>query len=92
MTSKERFDLTVNHKQPDRLVVDFGSTSVLMYPEGDTSATPSGRMPRSSFFFDAIIRQKPIVEEELDFKDNLEEYGLVSDSDMNGEQLEIKLR
>jgi hypothetical protein len=28
MTSKERFDLTVNHKQPDRVVVDFGSTAV----------------------------------------------------------------
>jgi hypothetical protein len=173
MTSKERFDLTVNHKQPDRLVVDFGSTSVtgihvlaienlrryygldhkpvrvvdpyqmlgevdqelieimdidtvaargkkngfgfynhgpfmeyatpwgqkvlvpegfrttndingdvLMYPEGDVSATPSGRMPQSSYFFDAIIRQEPIIEEELDPKDNLEEYGLVSDSDL----------
>jgi len=28
MTSKERFDLTVHHKQPDRMVVDFGGTSV----------------------------------------------------------------
>ncbi len=28
MTSKERFDLTVKHKQPDKMVVDFGSTSV----------------------------------------------------------------
>ena len=28
MTSKERFDLTVNHKQPDKLVVDMGSTGV----------------------------------------------------------------
>src|SRR5674476_218499 len=28
MTSKERFDLTVNHKQPDRVVVDLGSTAV----------------------------------------------------------------
>lgn len=173
MTSKERFDLTVNHKQPDRLVVDFGSTSVtgihvnaikklreyyglenksvrvvdpyqmlgevdselieimcvdavaakgkknsfgfhnheplkeyvtpwgqkvlvpegfntsndengdiLIYPEGDITATPSGRMPQSSYFFDAIIRQKPIVEEELNPKDNLEEYGLVSDDDL----------
>ena len=27
-TSKERFDLTVNHTQPDSLVVDFGATSV----------------------------------------------------------------
>ena len=173
MTSKERFDLTVNHKQPDRMVVDFGSTSVtgihvqsvenlrryygleskpvrvtdpyqmlgevdhelielmgidvvpakgrkssfgfynleplkeyitpwgqkvlvpegfhttndekgdvLMYPEGDTSATPSGRMPKNGYFFDAIIRQKPIDEEKLDPQDNLEEYGLVSDSDL----------
>ncbi len=55
---------------------------VLMYPEGDLSATPSGRMPRSSYFFDAIIRQKPIIEEKLDPTDNLEEYGLVSDSDL----------
>ena len=172
-TSKERFDLTVNHKQPDKLVVDFGATSVsgihvssveklreyyglekkpvrvvdpyqmlgevdselreimgvdavaakgrknsfgfhnheplkeyltpwgqtvlvpkdfnttnaengdiLIYPEGDLSATPSGRMPQSSYFFDAIIRQKPIVEEELNPEDNLEEYGLVSDDDL----------
>ena len=28
MTSKERFDMTLNHRQPDRMVVDFGSTSV----------------------------------------------------------------
>jgi hypothetical protein len=28
MTSKERFELTINHKEPDRMVVDFGSTSV----------------------------------------------------------------
>ena len=27
MTSKERFDLTVNHRQPDKMVVDFGATS-----------------------------------------------------------------
>ena len=28
MNSKERFDLTVNHKQPDKLVVDMGATAV----------------------------------------------------------------
>ncbi len=173
MTSKERFDLTINHKQPDKVVVDFGSTSVtgihaktvenlrkhfglankpvritdpyqmlgevdqelidiigvdviaakgrknsfgfynheplkeyltpwgqtvlvpeafrtindengdvLIYPEGDISASPSARMPKSSFFFDAIIRQQPFKEEELDPKDNLEEYGLVSEDDL----------
>ena len=173
MTSKERFDRTVNHLQPDQMVVDFGSTSVtgihvqsienlrkyyglenkpvrvtdpnqmlgevdpelieimgvdvvaargkkngfgfynhepfmeymtnwgqtvlvpegfkttkdekgdvLIYPEGDASARPSGRMPQNGYFFDAIIRQEPIEEDKLDPKDNLEEYGLVSDSDL----------
>jgi hypothetical protein len=173
MTSRERFNLTVNHKEPDRMVVDFGSTNVtgihvlsienlrkyygleykpvrvtdpfqmlgevdqelidiigidvvaargksssfgfynheplkefktvwgqvvlvpegfrtatdeqgdvLIYPEGDTSVKPSGRMPKNGYFFDAIIRQKPFDEEELDPRDNLEEYGLVSDNDL----------
>ncbi|HAQ21672.1 MAG TPA: methyltransferase [Prolixibacteraceae bacterium] len=173
MTSKERFDLTINHRQPDRLVVDFGATSVtgihvqaienlrkyygledkpvrvtdpyqmlgevdqelieiigidvvgakgknnsfgfynheplmeyvtpwsqkvlvpegfqttkdengdtLIYPEGDLSNSPSGRMPSTGFFFDAIIRQQPIDEEKLDPEDNMEEYGLVSEADL----------
>jgi uroporphyrinogen-III decarboxylase len=173
MTSKELFDLTVNHKQPDRIVVDFGSTAVtgihvlavenlrkhygletkpvrviepyqmlglveddlqqaigidvvgawgknnmfgiynhepfrefetfwgqkvllpsefhtsyaengdlLIYPEGDLSVAPSARMPMASYFTDAIIRQEPFVEEKLNPKDNLEEFGLVSDADL----------
>lgn len=173
MTSKERFDLTVNHKEPDRMVVDFGSTSVtgihvlavenlrryyglaekpvrvtdpfqmlgevdeelasilgtdvtgakgrknsfgfynheplkeyhtpwgqivlvpeefrtttdaagdtLMYPQGDTSEQPSGRMPRNGYFFDAIIRQQPYDEENLNVNDNLEDYGPVSETDI----------
>jgi len=174
MTPKERFDLTINHRQPDQMVVDFGSTSVtgihvrsienlrkyyglennpvrvtdpyqmlgevdqdlieiigidviaargarnsfgfynheplkeyrtpwgqivlvpedfrtttdekgdvLIYPEGDTAATPSGRMPANGYFFDAIIRQSPLDEEKLDPNDNLEEYGLVTTSDLD---------
>ncbi len=55
---------------------------VFMYPEGDTSAEPSGRMPKTSYFFDAIIRQQPFDEDNLDPKDNLEEYGLISDDDL----------
>lgn len=174
MTSKERFNLTVNHKQPGQVVVDFGSTAVtgihvqsvenlrkyyglenrsvrviepyqmlgevdkelidvmgvdvigawgknnmfgiynhepmiefttnwgqkvlvpegfhtskdekgdvLIYPEGDTSVPPSGRMPKSGYFFDAIVRQEPIEEEKLDAEDNLEEFGLIADSDLD---------
>ena len=55
---------------------------VLMYPEGDTSAPPSARMPKGGYFFDAIIRQEPIVEEELDPADNLEEFKPISDADL----------
>ncbi len=173
MTSKERFDLTVNHKEPDRVVVDFGSTAVtgihvlavenlrkhyglvntpvrviepyqmlgiveedlqqamgidivgswgknnmfgiynhepfrefetfwgqkvllpsefhttyaengdlLIYPEGDLSVAPSARMPKASYFTDAIIRQEPVEEENLDPKDNLEEFSFVTDEDL----------
>jgi len=173
MNSKERFDLTVNHKQPDRIVVDLGSTAVtgihaqsvenlrkyygleakpvrviepyqmlglidddlieamgidvigawgknnmfgiynhglmkelktfwgqtvlvpdglnttydangdlLIYPEGDLSAPPSSRMPVASYFFDAIVRQAPIIEEELDVRDNLEEFTLISENEL----------
>jgi len=174
MTSKERFDCTVNHKQPDRLVVDFGSTAVtgihvqsvenlrkcyglkykpvrviepyqmlgeidnelidtmgidvvgawgaknmfgfqnheplkqittnwgqkvlvpeafrsaidekgdlLIYPEGDTTVPPSGRMPKNGYFFDAIIRQEPVDDENLDVQDNLEEFGLISEEELD---------
>jgi hypothetical protein len=54
----------------------------LSYPEGDITAEPSAKMPKASFFFDAIIRQQPFKEEELNPEDNLEEYGFVSDSDL----------
>ncbi len=173
MNSKERFDLTVNHQQPDKMMVDFGATpttgihvlsienlrkyfgleqkpvkvtdpsqmlgevdeelleilgsdvigakgknssfgfynhapfkeyktpwgqtvlvpmgfnttinengDTLIYPAGDLNAGPSAKMPKSSYFFDAIIRQQPFKEEDLNLEDNLEEYGLVSDADL----------
>jgi len=173
MTSKERFDLTINHQQPDQLAVDFGSTpvtgihvqsvenlrnyyglenkpvrviepyqmlgevdqelidvmgidvvgawgkndlfgiynhepfiefitnwgqnvlvpegfrtekeengSVLVYPEGDISVSPSARMQKNGYLFDVIMRQEPIEEEKIDVTDNLKEFGLISDSDL----------
>ncbi|MBN1417141.1 MAG: methyltransferase [Planctomycetes bacterium] len=55
---------------------------ILMYPEGDRSAPPSGRMPSGGYYFDAIVRQPPIDEERLDARDNLEEFGPISDADL----------
>ena len=56
---------------------------ILMYPEGDRSVPPSGRMPKGGYYFDSIIRQPEIVEEKLDPRDNLEEFGPVSDEDLD---------
>ncbi len=55
----------------------------LIYPRGDRTAPPSGRMPRDGFFFDTIIRQVPIDEERLNPEDNLEEFGPVSPEDLD---------
>ena len=166
MTSKERMKATLEHKQPDRVCVDFGSTAVTgmhcsivaelrrhlgmedkhvkiieplqmlgeiddelksylgvdiegywgestvfgydntnfkewktpwgqnvlvgenfqttsdnkyiyIYPQGDLSVPPSGKMPLGGFYFDAINRQKEIDELKLDPEDNLEEFILV---------------
>jgi hypothetical protein len=52
----------------------------LIYPRGDTSAPPSGRLPKNGFFFDTIVRQEPIDDARLDPEDNLEEFGPVSDA------------
>ena len=55
---------------------------ILIYPEGDTTALPSGRMPKGGYFFDAIIRQEPIDEDHLDPEDNLAEFGPISEQDL----------
>jgi hypothetical protein len=47
---------------------------ILLYPEGDRSAPPSGRMPAGGYYFDALIRQSPLDEENLRVEDNVEEF------------------
>jgi hypothetical protein len=56
---------------------------ILMFPEGDTTVPPSSMMPRSGYFFDALERQEPIDDSTLRIEDNLEEFGLVTDHDLN---------
>ena len=53
----------------------------LIYPEGDTSVPPSGRMPKDGYFFDAIIRQEPL-RDEWNVADNLEEFKPIDDVDV----------
>ena len=61
----------------------------LIYPQGDATVSPSAKMPASGYFFDAIIRQEPIVEEELRPEDNLEEFSLLSEEDLSYWKKEI---
>lgn len=55
---------------------------ILMYPEGDLTQEPSGMMPKTGYFFDALDRQKPIDDSTLKVEDNLEEFSPVSESDL----------
>ncbi len=66
---------------------DFNVTTdpkgdTLIYPEGDTTAPPSGRMPRGGYFFDSIIRQEPFEEERLNPEDNMEEFKPIENVDL----------
>lgn len=53
-----------------------------IYPKGEMDAKPSGRMPDGGYFFDSIVRQEPIQEDQLDVEDNLEEFGPITDEDL----------
>lgn len=62
---------------------------ILMYPGGDKSVPPSGRMPKGGFYFDSIPRQKPIQEDKLRVEDNLEEFLLISDEKLRHFEKEV---
>ncbi len=64
-------------------VTDDGRGGYYIYPEGDTTVPPSGHMPKGGFYFDAVRRQEPIDEAKLNPADNLEEFGPLSQEDID---------
>jgi hypothetical protein len=66
----------------DFRVTTDADRNLLIYPEGDTTVPPCARMPEGGYFFDAIARQEPIVEEELDPAANLEEFSVLTQEDL----------
>ena len=80
----------------DVLVSEHFKTTVdengdtLIYPKGDTSAPPSGKIPKGGYFADTIIRQDPIDEKSLNPEDNLEEFGPLSDEVLSYFAEEVK--
>ncbi|MEI8340979.1 MAG: methyltransferase, partial [Verrucomicrobiota bacterium] len=57
--------------------VDENEGGTFIYPDGDRSVPHSGHMPKTGYFFDSIIRQEPIDEDNLNIEENLEEFGLM---------------
>jgi hypothetical protein len=55
---------------------------ILLYPEGDGSLAPSGRMPKGGYYVDAIVRQQPIDDATLSVEDNLEEFTPIASEDL----------
>jgi hypothetical protein len=55
---------------------------ILLYPEGDRSLAPSGKMPKDGYYVDAIVRQPPIDDETLRVEDNLEEFTPIAPEDL----------
>ena len=56
---------------------------ILMHPQGDSDSKPCARMPKGGFYFDAIDRQPTIDWRNLDPEDNLEEFGPISQGDLD---------
>ena len=57
--------------------------SIFQYPEGDKTVSPSARLPKGGYYFDAIIRQKPIDDSKLNIEGNLEEFKEITETDLD---------
>ncbi|MBC8181365.1 methyltransferase [candidate division KSB1 bacterium] len=67
---------------------DFNYTSdennnILIYPEGDVTVPACAMMPDGGYFFDALKRQEPLDENNLNPEDNCREFGLISQDDLD---------
>jgi hypothetical protein len=56
--------------------------SILMYPEGDLSSKPSGRMPKGGCYFDSLPRQHLSDDYPLNVEENLEEFSLMPEEEL----------
>lgn len=43
--------------------------NVFLYPQGDTSVAPVAKMPKEGYYFDLLVRQEPIDEQNLNPED-----------------------
>ena len=57
--------------------------SIFLYPQGDKSTSPSAKMPKNGYYFDAIIRQGDVDFNNLNPDDNKEEFGIINDKEID---------
>ncbi|HTO93731.1 MAG TPA: uroporphyrinogen decarboxylase family protein, partial [Bacteroidota bacterium] len=55
---------------------------IFLYPEGDRTLAPSGRMPKGGYYVDAIVRQPAIDDAALRVEDNCEEFAPIGAEDL----------
>ncbi|NDP22226.1 MAG: methyltransferase [Paludibacter sp.] len=56
---------------------------IYMFPKGDRKNSPGAIMPSGCYFVNAIERQSDIDEEHMNPEDNLEEFGVITDNELN---------
>ncbi len=64
--------------------------SIYQYPGGDKTSRPSMVMPKNGYYFDAIIRQEKIDYDELNPEDNMEEFDVISDEEIDFLKKEVE--
>ena len=57
--------------------------SIYSHPDGDATVPPSAHLPAGGYFFDTVIRQQPIDEDQLDPADNCEEFADLAQQDLD---------
>ncbi|MFW6309257.1 MAG: uroporphyrinogen decarboxylase family protein [bacterium] len=62
---------------------------IYMYPQGDKTVPPCAKMPEGGYYFDALNRQQSIDENTLDIEDNLEEFGPMTEEELEYYRKEI---
>jgi hypothetical protein len=67
---------------PGGFHVTQNKKGLYIYPEGDASAAPSGHLPDGGYFFDSIVRQPEVDDDNLNPDDNLEEFTLLTDKQL----------
>jgi hypothetical protein len=67
---------------PGQFNLTEDSKGLYVYPQGDTSVSPCAHMPVGGCFFDSIIRQPELDEDQLNVEDNLEEFTLLTDDQL----------